>query len=237
MTRQLWELCVEYARIAPKRYRKPNHQCFDRANFSHPSTPSSSTFSRSINLNTPLQHPEAAALTLESSVLEQLLKVGLEPSTSLRSRGQRIRVTAVSVVAAGARVASTVALSTRLDPNDSINKSITSVGSRGASETGTLDIAPVTPGLLSSRLNAAAALVDDEVRVPAVGLEQRGDGVDVQLLVEVLVALGVRRGDGGVVAVVVGDVGGQAAEGGGFAGAGVDFGEHLGGGCKVGFPA
>jgi hypothetical protein len=143
----------------------------------------------------------------------------------------------VSVVTAGARVASTVALSTRLDPNNGINKSIASVGSRGATETGTLDVAPVTPSLLSSRLNAAAALVDDEVRVPAVRLEQRGDGVDVQLLVVVLVALGVGRGDGGVVAVVVGDVGGQAAERGGLAGFGVDLGKHLGGGCQVGFPA
>ena len=143
----------------------------------------------------------------------------------------------MSVVTAGAGVAGTVTLSARLDPDDGVDKSITSVGGRGASETGTLDIAPVTPSLLGSRLDAAATLVNNEVGVPAVCLEERGDGVDVQLLVEVLVALGVGRCDGGVVAVVVGDVGGQTAERGGLACASVDLGEHLGGGSQVGFPA
>ena len=176
-------------------------------------------------------------LTLESSASEQLLKVGLEPSTSLRSRGQRVGVTTVGVVTAGARVTGAVALSARLDPDEGVDKRVASVGGRGASETGTLDVAPVAPGLLRGRLDAAAALVDDEVGVPAVRLEQRGDGVDVQLLIVVLVALGVGRGDGGVVAVVVGDVSGQAAERGWLAGSGVDLGEHLGGGGQVGFPA
>jgi hypothetical protein len=188
----------------------------------------------------PQDHPptlKSASLTLESSVLEELLKVSLEPSTSLGSRHQRISVTAVSVVAGRTRVAGAVTLATRLDPNNGIDKSIARVGGRDASETGTLDVAPVAPSQLSRRLDAAARLVDDEVCVPAVGLEQRGDGVDVQLLVEVLVALGVGRGGGDVEAVVVGDVGGQTAEGGGLAGFGVDLGEQLGGGCQVGFPA
>ena len=162
---------------------------------------------------------------LESGVPEQRLKVGLEPGTGLRSGSKSVGVTAVSVVTAGAGVAGTVTLSARLDPNDGVDKSITSVGGRGASETGTLDIAPVTPSLLGSRLDAAATLVNNEVGVPAVCLEKRGDGIDVQLLVEVLVALGVGRCDGGVVAVVVGDVGGQAAEGGGLACFGVDLSE------------
>jgi hypothetical protein len=67
---------------------------------------------------------------LEGSVLEKLLEVSLEPGTSLRSRSKSISVAAVGVVASSARVAGTVTLSTRLDPNNGINKRITGVGGR-----------------------------------------------------------------------------------------------------------
>ena len=129
----------------------------------------------------------------------------------------------MGIVADSARVAGTVTLSTGLDPDDGINERVTGVCGRQATETSALDVAPVAPLLLLSGLDAAAALVDDEARVPAVALEQRRDGVDVQLLVVVLVALSVGRGGGGVVAVVVGDVGDQAAQGLGLAGVGPDL--------------
>jgi hypothetical protein len=134
----------------------------------------------------------------------------------------------VRIVASSARVASTIALSTRLNPNDSINKRIASVGGRQATKPSALDVAPVAPLLLRGGLDAAAALINDEVRVPAVALEQRRDGVDVQFLVVVLVALRVRRGGGGVVAVVVRDIGDQAAQGFGLAGVAPDLREEFG---------
>lgn len=175
---------------------------------------------------------------LESSVLEQLLEVGLEPGTSLRSRHQRISITAVRIVASGTRVASAITLSARLDPNERIDERIASVGRRQRTESSALDIAPVAPLQLLGRLDAATALVDDEVRVGPAGLRQkRRDGVDVQLLVVVFVTLGVAGGGRGVVAVIVGDVGDEAAERLGLAGFGVDLGEEFGRRRKVGVPA
>jgi hypothetical protein len=143
----------------------------------------------------------------------------------------------VRIVASGARVAGTVALSARLDPNQSINERVSRVRSRQAAETGSLDIAPVAPSLLLRRLHAAAALVDDEVRVPAVACDQRRDGVDVQLLVVVLVALGVGGCGGDVETVVVGSVCHETAQGLGFSCVRPDLREELGGGPEVGVPA
>lgn len=68
-------------------------------------------------------------------------------------------------------------------------------------------------------------------------LEQGGDGVDVQFLVVVLVSLRVRRGGRGVIAVVVGDVGDEAAQGLGLAGVAPDGSEELGCGREIGVPA
>ena len=143
----------------------------------------------------------------------------------------------MSIVASRARIASAIALSTRLDPDKRVDQRIAGVGGRQAAEASALDVAPVAPRQLLRRLHAAAALVDDEARVPAVALEQRRDGVDVQLLVEVLVALRVAGGHGGVVAVVVGDVGDEAAQRLGLAGVGPDLREEFGRGGQVGVPA
>jgi hypothetical protein len=117
----------------------------------------------------------------------------------------------VRIVPLRARVARTITLSTRLDPNNRINKRVAGVGRRQAPEARALDIAPVAPLLLRSRLHATTSLVHNKVRIPASCHEQRRNGVDVQLLVVVLVALRVGWGGRGVVAVVVGDVGDEAA--------------------------
>lgn len=170
-------------------------------------------------------------------VLEQHLKVSLEPGASLRSGLECIRVATVSIVTSSAGVAGAITLSTRLDPNDGVDERVAGVGGWAHAKAGVLHIAPVAPGLLARRLHSAAALVDDEVGREAVLLQERGDGVDEQLLVVVLVALGVGGRGGGVVAVVVGDVGHEAAEGGGLAGFGVDSGEELGRRREVGLPA
>lgn len=170
-------------------------------------------------------------------VPEQHLKVSLEPGASLRSGLEGVRVTAVSIVTSGAGVAGAIALSTRLDPDDGVDERVAGVGGRAHAKARVLHIAPVAPGLLAGRLHSAAALVDDEVSGEAVLLEEGSDGVDEELLVVVLVALGVGGCGGGVVAVVVGDVGHEAAEGGGLAGFGVDSGEELGRRREVGLPA
>jgi hypothetical protein len=175
--------------------------------------------------------------SLERSVLQQLLEISLEPSSRLRSRSQRISIPTVGIVARSARVASPITLPARLDPNQRINKRVSRVGSRQAAEPSPLDIAPVAPRLLLRRLHAAAALVDDEVRVPAVAREQRRDRVDVQLLVVVLVALRVGRRGRDIVAVVVGDVGHEAAQRLGLAGFGPDLREQFGCWREVGVPA
>lgn len=75
------------------------------------------------------------------------------------------------------------------------------------------------------------------MRGESVGLQQRGNGVDVALLVEVGVAFRVGRRSGQPEPVVVRDVGGEAADGLGRAGGLVDLGEEIGGGTDVGGPA
>jgi hypothetical protein len=160
--------------------------------------PSSTT---TLTPSTPHRSP-----SLERSILQQLLEVSLEPSPRLRSRHQRVSIPTVGIIARSARVARPITLSARLNPNQRINKRISRVGRGQASKPSSLDIAPVAPRLLLRWLHAAAALVDDEVRVPAVACEQRRDRVDVQLLVVVLVALRVGGRGRGVVPVVVGDV-------------------------------
>ena len=100
-----------------------------------------------------------------------------------------------------------------------------------------LDVAPVTPLLLAGRLLAVAASIGDEVGREASRAKERAQGLDVVLFVVVAVALGVRRGRGNAPGVVVGNVGGQAADGSGLAGARVDAGIQIGSGLDVGGPA
>ena len=198
------------------------------------SNPTHTTFQRQVSLKL---EPAETTKPLKGSILKKLLEVRLEPSPSLRRRGQRVRISAVSIIASSARVASPIALSTRLDPHNGINKRIARVSRGQAAEARALDVAPVAPLQLRRRLHAAAALVHDEVRAPPVLRQQRRDRVDVQLLVVVLVALRVGRGGRGVVAVVVGDVGHEAAQRLGLAGVGPDLREEFGCGREVGVPA
>lgn len=141
------------------------------------------------------------------------------------------------IVARSARIARSIALSTRLDPDNSVDQRIASICRRTRAKPSAFDIAPIAPGLLLRRLHATAALVHNEVRGEPGLRQQRRDGVDVQLLVEVLVPLRVGGRGGGVVGVVVGDVGDEAAQRRGLAGFVVDFGEEFGGGAEVCVPA
>jgi hypothetical protein len=64
-----------------------------------------------------------------------------------------IRVTAVGIVSCSGGVGGSVALSTWLNPDEGILERITSVGGWTDTETGSDNIAPITPSLLSGWLN------------------------------------------------------------------------------------
>ena len=98
-------------------------------------------------------------------------------------------------------------------------------------------VAPVTPLLLAGGLLAVAASIRDELSREARTVEERRDGLNVVLLVVVGVTLGVRWGCSDAPGVVVGNVGGQTADGGGLAGSRVDAGKQSCGGLEVGRPA
>jgi hypothetical protein len=113
--------------------------------------------------------------------------------------------TASRVVANGRGIRSTIAFTSGLDPNDSIDVRVTGGGGGADTETGSLDVAPVTP-LGTDVLDTRATQIDDEVSGEAIGGELGAEGVDVVGLVVV----GVARGDGvwagGGEGVVVGNV-------------------------------
>ena len=92
-----------------------------------------------------------------ASVGEKLHEVVLEPSTSLRSRLESIRVSAVSIVPRSAGIRCTIALATRLDPHIGVQKRVVSGSAGSETETCANDVAPVTPSLLFGRLYSVAA--------------------------------------------------------------------------------
>lgn len=169
---------------------------------------------------------------------EQLLKVGLEPSTGLRSGLKSVRETAVKVVAARRGVGSSVALATGLDPDKGINEIVTSAGGRPDTETSADGVAPITPSCLSSWLLAAAAGISDEMNIcPTIVLEKWGNGVDVELLIVVGVTGGVRWGRADGESVVVGNVGSKTTDLRWATSITPDLVEELCSGVKVGSPA
>ena len=82
--------------------------------------------------------PTASRLESRVGVGQELLKVGLEPGASLRSRLEGIGKAAVEVVAGGAGVAGTIALATGLDPDESVEEGVAGVGRRAGAEAGAL---------------------------------------------------------------------------------------------------
>ena len=147
---------------------------------------------------TPLLQQCTAHLERRVRILQQLLKVRLKPLPSLWGRSKRIRVAAVRIIPRRRRVGGAITLTTRLDPDERILVSVSSVCRRTDTEPCAFDVAPISPSLLRSRLNTVPAGVSDEVGWEAVGCEEWAQGVDVALLVAVAVALGVRwaGGDG-----------------------------------------
>jgi hypothetical protein len=144
----------------------------------------------------------------------------------------------VVVVASSRGIRSTIRLTARLDPDESIGESVTSVGGRSESKTSTLGVTPISLSLLASRLLTRSTLVDDELDTsPALLREKRSEGVNVSLLIVVGVALGVVRLGGKLPAVVVGDVGDETANARRLAGVLVDLSVELSSRANVGGPA
>ncbi len=166
-------------------------------------------------------------------VLEQHLKVGLVPGTSLRSRLESIIVTTERIVSVGSGIASTVRLSTGLDPDESIDEGVTGASRGSDTEPGSVDIAPVTPGGAET-LDGITSGIDDGVGGHATLLEERGEGVNVALLILALVVLGI-SGTGelswaGGECVPAGDVGGDTEDLLGGTSGLVDLGNSVGSG-------
>jgi hypothetical protein len=87
----------------------------------------------------------AAYLKLRLRVLEQVLKVRLVPFTGLGRRLVGIVVAAEGVVARGRGVARAVGFAAGLAPDEGVDELDAGVGGGAYTETGALDVAPVSP--------------------------------------------------------------------------------------------
>ena len=116
------------------------------------------------------------------SVLDEHLEVCLVPSTRLRGRLERIVLSTVGVVSGRASIRSTIRLATRLDPDKGIDERVSSGASGADTETGAVDVAPVTP-LLAEASDGVAAGIDDGLGRHAGSLELGAEERDVEFLV------------------------------------------------------
>ena len=126
-----------------------------------------------------------------------------------------IFLSAVRVVALGASVAGTIGFTTGLDPDEGISLRVTSLTGWADTETGAVDVAPVTP-LLAETGNGVTASINDGIVGHASSLELLAEGSDVLLLVLALVPLSI-SGLGEftgrkVPGVPASDVGGETTE-------------------------
>jgi hypothetical protein len=78
-------------------------------------------------------------------------------------------------------------LTTGLDPDESVDQRVASVGSWARTKASTLDIAPVAPCLLAGRLLARTSDIDNEARWEALSLKKRCESLDKALLIAVVV--------------------------------------------------
>lgn len=88
----------------------------------------------------------------------------------------------MGVVSGRAGVTSSITFTSGLDPNNRINQGGAGVCSGASSESGTLDVAPVTPGSTDVLLTRAS-LVND--KVSRHGSQKRSQGTDIVDLVVV----------------------------------------------------
>lgn len=86
------------------------------------------------------------------------------------------------VIARAAGVASTIAFTTRLDPDNSIDQAGSGVRRGPGAEACVVDVAPIAP-LLADVLHTGAALVDDEVGRETLLRQEGSQGIDVKLFI------------------------------------------------------
>lgn len=186
--------------------------------------------------------PTGSKVCLEGrvGVVDEVLKVSLVPLAGLGRGLVGIRLAAEAVVADGGAVAGTVRLATGLDPHESVGELEASVSSGADTETGTADVAPVTP-FLTETLDTVAASINDGVVWHTSRLELLTELGDVDLLVLALVVLGIRGGrelaGAQVPGVPASNVGGNTTELLGGASSLVSLGQLLGARLEVSIPA
>lgn len=114
-----------------------------------------------------------------------------------------------------------------LDPDESIDESISGGSVRTDAETCADLIAPISLLDLASGLLSAARLINDELSIGPSSIGKSGsNGVDVALFVTVGVGGGVSGASSDGPGIVVGNVGGKTAEVLGGAGVSVDLTKH-----------
>lgn len=123
-------------------------------------------------------------------VLDERNEVVLVPGTSLGRGLVRIVLAAVAVVAGSGGVGGTIRLTTGLNPDESISERVAGAGGWADTETGTGNVAPVTP-LLAEVGDTVAAGIHDSLGWHTGALELGRKELDVCLLVLSLVPLGV----------------------------------------------
>lgn len=161
------------------------------------------------------------------------------PFSSLRSGLVGVVLAAEAIVASSARIRGTVTLAAGLSPNESVRLGVTRISGRSNTETGAVDVAPVTP-LLAETGDGVATGVHDGIVGHAGRLELGAELCHVRLLVLAAVVLGV-LGAGELTGALVprvpaSDVGRETADLLRRACILVDRGEALGSGLQVGVP-
>ncbi len=98
---------------------------------------------------------------LQEQELEHHYKMSISRVSDIEVKDD-LRGSTVRVKASSGTVRGTVAFTSRLNQDNSINKAGAGVRGWAHSETGTLDVTPVTP-LAPDVLNTRTTLIDDEV--------------------------------------------------------------------------
>lgn len=133
---------------------------------------------RRYSLQRPLLILLALTVNLERriGILDQHLKVLLEPLPRLRSRNvTRIR-RAIDIIPHSLLIRSSIRLPTGLNPDESIEQLAPGIRRGADAETGVLYVAPGRPALAAGGLGAGAARVDDEVGGKVVFFEVGDEG-------------------------------------------------------------
>lgn len=162
------------------------------------------------------------------------------PETSLWRWNISIRADAVLIETSGGLIAGTVRLTTWLNPDESVDVAVVGDDGWAGTESSIVNVAPVTT-LETDVLLTGTTLVNDELVWEPTSLQEWSEGGDVAPFAPVWI-IWARSVDwvwgGGVVGVVVGDVGGVSTESAGtLASKLTNLGEEVGSGLQVTWPS